>query len=168
MGGIVAQRFALRQPTRLRSLVLMDTGGRPSPEGPSSDVMRAGIELARTQGSMAVFDQIATFLGDGPETEELRGHMRRNFECLDPVAFVALGEELLTYRSALDDLRGLDVVTTVLVGQHDDRLRDASDDLAAAIPGAVLVVIPDAAHSPQFENLQAWLDAVEAHLACPA
>jgi len=59
-------------------------------------------------------------------------------------------------------------VTTVLVGQHDDRLRDASDDLAAAIPGAVLVVIPDAAHSPQFENRQAWLDAVEAHLARPA
>jgi len=30
---------------------------------------------------------------------------------------------------------------------------------------AVLVVIPDTAHSPQDENRDAWLAAIEAHLA---
>ena len=33
-----------------------------------------------------------------------------------------------------------------------------SEQMAATIPGAELVVIPDAGHSPQFENGPAWLD----------
>lgn len=165
MGGIVSQRYALRSPDRVRSLVLMDTGGRPDPEGTSSAFMRAGIERARTGGTMAVYDEIAPYLGEGAEGDVLRAGLRRNFECLDPVAFVALGEELLTYRSMLDELAGLAVPTTVLVGENDVGLRTAADDLAATIPGAVLVVIPDAGHSPQVDNRGAWLDAVEAHLA---
>ena len=31
--------------------------------------------------------------------------------------------------------------------------------MADAIPARELVVIPDAGHSPQFENPDAWLDA---------
>ena len=107
MGGIVAQRYAVREPRRLRSLILMDTGGRPSPEGPNTELMRGGIELARTQGSMAVFEAISPFLGDGPAADAGRDRMRQNFACLDPVAFVALGEELLTYRPVLDRLAAL-------------------------------------------------------------
>jgi pimeloyl-ACP methyl ester carboxylesterase len=37
--------------------------------------------------------------------------------------------------------------------------------MAKAIPGARHVVIPDAAHSPQVENREAWLAAIRAHLA---
>ncbi len=165
MGGVVAQRYAVRKPHRLRSLVLMDTGGRPSPEGPSTDIMRGGIEMARAQGSMAVFDPISPFLGEGPAADAGRERLCHSFEHLDAVAFVALGEELLTYRSVLDDLAALDLATTVLVGELDTGLREASDELAATIPDAVLVVIPDAGHSPQVERPELWLAAVEAHLA---
>ena len=41
----------------------------------------------------------------------------------------------------------------------------ASRRMAEAIPTADLVVIPDAAHSPQFENPAAWWDAVAPFLA---
>jgi pimeloyl-ACP methyl ester carboxylesterase len=37
--------------------------------------------------------------------------------------------------------------------------------MAAAIAGAQLVVVPDAGHSPQFENPDAWFAAVHAFLA---
>ena len=37
--------------------------------------------------------------------------------------------------------------------------------MAETIPGAELVVIPDAGHSPQFENGPAWLAALRAFLA---
>jgi pimeloyl-ACP methyl ester carboxylesterase len=36
--------------------------------------------------------------------------------------------------------------------------------MGAAIPGAQLVVVPDAGHSPQFEAPEAWWDAVRAFL----
>jgi pimeloyl-ACP methyl ester carboxylesterase len=32
------------------------------------------------------------------------------------------------------------------------------------VADAVLVVVPDAAHSPQAENEEAWLAAIHAHL----
>jgi pimeloyl-ACP methyl ester carboxylesterase len=83
---------------------------------------------------------------------------------MDPVAFTTLGAELLSHRSVLDRLAGLAVPTTVLVGEHDTGLRGAADDLTATIPGAHLVVIPDAAHSPQVENRTAWLEAMHSHL----
>ena len=42
----------------------------------------------------------------------------------------------------------------VIVGEQDKPFVTASDAMADAIPGAQLVVIPDAGHSPQFENPQ--------------
>jgi pimeloyl-ACP methyl ester carboxylesterase len=53
----------------------------------------------------------------------------------------------------------------VLVGENDTGLRASADVLAARIPGADLVVIPDAGHSPQEDQPQLWTDAVQRHLA---
>jgi pimeloyl-ACP methyl ester carboxylesterase len=164
MGGIVAMRYALAQPARLRSLVLMDTAAEASPDGPSHGFMRAGFTLAQEGGMLAVFDAIAPYLGEGPGGDIARADLRCKYERMDPVAFVTLGEELLTHASALDRLAGLDLPTTVMVGELDG-LRPGADDLAATIPGAVLHVIPDAAHSPQLENRRAWLDVVHDHLS---
>lgn len=164
MGGIVAMRYALANADRIRSLVLMDTGAGASQEPTAAGFMRAGIERARTDGLAAVYEQLATFLPDDGSREVVRA----NFEHMDPVAFCTLGEELLTHPSMLDRLASLEVPTTVLVGEHDAGLRGAADDLAATIPRAALVVIPDAAHSPQVENRAAWLEAVLAHLRRPA
>jgi pimeloyl-ACP methyl ester carboxylesterase len=160
MGGIVAMRYALASPERLTSLVLMDTGAAASSrDGNAAGFMRAGIERAREHGLMAVYEGMERFL-----PEDGRATIRRNFELMDPVAFGALGEELLTHESVLDRLASLRVPTTVLVGEHDTGLRGAADDLAATIPGAHLVVIPDAGHSPQTENRSAWLEAMHSHL----
>jgi pimeloyl-ACP methyl ester carboxylesterase len=91
--------------------------------------------------------------------------MKAKLAQMDPVAFTELGDELITYPSILDQLAGLEIPTTVLVGVNDHALRGAADDLASTIPGAELAVIPDAAHSPQEENRDAWLAAVEHHLS---
>lgn len=163
MGGIVSMRYALLHPGRVRSLVLMDTAA--GARGSNADMMRAGIEMVRTQGTSALYELIQGFLGEGEHADTQRARMKTKLGRMDAVAFTELGEELLTYPSILDRLAGLDLPTTVIVGENDDGLRGPADDLAAAIPGAELVVIPDAAHSPQDENRDAWLAAVEHHLA---
>jgi pimeloyl-ACP methyl ester carboxylesterase len=84
---------------------------------------------------------------------------------MDRDAFTALGEELLTYPSLLDDLAAVDRPVTVLVGELDQPLRASADDLAAAIPGARLEVIAGAGHSPQEDDPAAWLAALDRHFA---
>jgi pimeloyl-ACP methyl ester carboxylesterase len=64
----------------------------------------------------------------------------------------------------LDDLRRLTLPALVLVGEHDEPFRKPSARMADAIPGAELVVIPDAAHSPQFENPEPWWKALRTFL----
>ena len=57
----------------------------------------------------------------------------------------------------------------VMVGEQDEPFVVASRAMAEAIPGAELVVIPNAGHSPQFENPEAWIAALTGFLsALPA
>jgi 3-oxoadipate enol-lactonase len=48
--------------------------------------------------------------------------------------------------------------------KEDATFLGASRDLAAAIPGAALAVIPGAGHSPQFENPAEWYRVLDAFL----
>ena len=54
--------------------------------------------------------------------------------------------------------------TLVVVGEQDTPFLAPSRAMADAIPGAELVVLPDAGHSPQFEAPEAWWDAVSGFL----
>jgi pimeloyl-ACP methyl ester carboxylesterase len=162
MGGVVAMRYTLRHPERVRSLILMDTAAGAQPG--AADLLRGGFELVRTQGMLALYEAIQPFLGRGERADVMRARQRTKLEQMDPLAFTELGEELLTYPSILDELATLDLPTTVVVGANDNGLRAAADELAATIPAAVLVVVPDAAHSPQDENRDVWLATVEQHL----
>ena len=67
-----------------------------------------------------------------------------------------------------DDLpalaESLTVPLLVIVGEQDGPFVEASNAMRDAIPGTTLAVIPDAGHSPQFENPEAWYGAVRAFL----
>jgi len=64
----------------------------------------------------------------------------------------------------LPALATLDLPVLVLVGALDGPFLAASRRMAEAVPGARLVTIPDAGHSPQFENPDAWWEAVHTFL----
>ena len=90
---------------------------------------------------------------------------RRKMLAMEPAAFASLGALLMATDDRLESLRGIDVPTLVLVGEEDVPFVGPSERMAAAIPGAVLEVIPEAAHSPQFENPERWWDVVSGFLA---
>ena len=169
MGGIVAQRYVLAHPTRVASLILMDTGGEAM-KGIPSEWIDATVARGRTEGMGAVGDFMAgfaenTFAGPADAKERVIARLRHKLANMDVDAFESLGRALGEFPSMLDRLGAeVKVPVTVLVGEQDVGLVPAAHKLHDAIPGSELVVIPDAAHSPQDENPPAWLAAVRAHL----
>jgi pimeloyl-ACP methyl ester carboxylesterase len=175
MGGMVALRFALARPERVASLILMDTAARAPDRMPRAPFAAAGA-IARSDGMATLAALLRARAADEPnrptaerrlETEWGEAYWDRRwrrFTAMDPEAFAVLTLELVDQTPLTDRLTALRCPTTVLVGEEDAGFLRPSEEMAAAIPGAELVRIPDAAHSPQIENPAAWLAAVEQHL----
>jgi pimeloyl-ACP methyl ester carboxylesterase len=160
MGGIVAMRFTLAHPGRVRSLLLMDTLARP--QAIPAEFMALMLDAARRDGMEGLADRMDELTtGTAPA---IRTRNRYKLTHMDLEAFVGFGTELSTFASLLDRLPEIRCPTTVMVGANDVGLRASADEIAAAIPDAVPIVIADAAHSPQEEAPVAWLTAVRDHL----
>ncbi|MFT3853606.1 MAG: alpha/beta fold hydrolase [Ilumatobacteraceae bacterium] len=65
----------------------------------------------------------------------------------------------------IESLPGIAVPTLVIVGDDDTPFLDGSRYMAAKIPGAELVVIPDAGHAPNISNPAAFEQAITGFLA---
>lgn len=175
LGGMVAQVLAMTAPQRLTGLVLMDTSHGPVATL-TLELMTTVLTIVREQGMDALADLMAE-LGSALDTP---AHQRLVAErpgyaafgdgklrATSPELFVALLPRLADTPDRLDDLRHLPLRLPVLVmvGEQDLPFLGPSKDMVAAIPDAVLAVIADAGHSPQFENPPAFWAALSTFLA---
>lgn len=171
LGGMVAMRAVLEHPHRFRSLILMDTAAEPFESMPenvreqiNTVVMEQGcdalLQMMRGQPASPAVQRGIDYLGEAEHWRRIRVKLSQ----MDPEAFVALGAELQNYTALTDRLSNITCPTTVMVGQKDLPFVDRSKILASAIPEARLVSIPLAGHCPQYENADAWRDAVRVHL----
>ena len=169
MGGVVALRHALDHPQTVRSLVLMDTGAETAGMIPL-DGVEALAAVGKERGSSAMFATMRPVFeaGVAAHPEERRAVLLQRVESkwagLDPVALVGFAKALNSYPSMVARLGELRCPVTVIVGENDTGLRGSADVMAAGIPGARLVVIPEAGHSPQEDRTELWLEAVREHL----
>lgn len=181
MGGMAVLRFARRHPEMLSeqvsSILLMSTAGGLLPAagawnrfGPLA--VRAAVtfdSLAKRSRRIGIPD---SNLGHGmsrvgfgvtPSTAQVAATLRM-LQATDQHRLVGLLPELMRFdeRSAFTDLK---LPVTVLVGDRD-RLTppDLARQLAAALPGARLVVWPGGGHMLMFERREAldWLIATMA------
>ena len=173
MGGMVVRQLPLRTPERLDALVMMDTCAGPIP-GFDAELMDAAAEVAFTRGKAALRE----LLDMAPVLEtpaylrvcaERPGYVEFEQKKWDDLSEIMWGALVTAMARQTDELPALAVAvrvpTLVIVGEQDAPFRQPSADMAAAIDGAQLVVIPDAGHSPQFENPDAWIDALSRFLA---
>jgi 3-oxoadipate enol-lactonase len=177
MGGMVARKIAIQESSRVDALVMMDTSAGPIP-GFDAALMDIGVEVALTQGKQALkelMDYVSALetpaykrvAAERPGFAEFEAH---KWDGMSEIMWGTMAHEL-AYQS--DDLpalvASLRAPLLLLVGSQDKPFVIASELIAEAIPSAQLVVIPDAGHSPQFENPRAWIAALTGFLsALPA
>ena len=176
LGGMIALRFVLAHPDRVRSLILMDSSGQAMTKLMPMRLRDSLAALILAEGVGALGPRMRAASGSGMRppsaklAEERMGsdvfwsRIQAKLDAMDRIAWDALSRVLAGHPSMLDRLGEIRCPTLVIVGAEDTALLDAAGDLARGIPGARLEVLPDAAHSPQLENPTAWLAAVRSHL----
>jgi pimeloyl-ACP methyl ester carboxylesterase len=153
MGGTIAQRFALRNPGRLRALCLV--GATPHGLGPdvqadqvASAIGRLGVERA----SQAVIDRS---FWPGADPQLLDFARAEVAQTPDFVALQAIAS--LNAADSREDLGRIQLPTLVVCGTEDRITPPAqSHALAQGIAGARLVLIERAGHFPMLEQPQAF------------
>lgn len=165
MGGYVTLAFARMYPGLVRGLVLVGTRSGPdSPEAAAG--RRATAEKVRAQGAGVVVDAMAPKMiapsnPDPAMAAAVRGFMAPSRP--DGVCAALLG--MADRPDSTGMLKGIAVPTLVITGADDVLIPPGeSMAMAAAIPGAQLVVIPAAGHLVAFEQPTAFNRALTAWL----
>jgi pimeloyl-[acyl-carrier protein] methyl ester esterase len=168
MGGLLAQRIAMRHPQSARALVLVSStpcfmarSGWPHGMAPATlEAFADGLHRDR-EATLMRFVRLNALHGAG-ERESVRAFTR----CLaerDPPTEAALAAGLRWLREVdlRDEARGLPR-TLVIHGIRDVLAPiEAGRWLAHAVPGAESLELPDAAHIPFFTHREPFLKAVE-------
>jgi pimeloyl-ACP methyl ester carboxylesterase len=173
MGGMVARTIVLQEPARVDAFIMMDTSAGPVP-GFDPTLMDLACDTALNEGKAALKELIDFGAAlDTPASDRLLderpGWQESEAKKWDGVSEIMWGTIARELAYQDDDLpalaASLRAPLLVLVGEQDKPFVRASDLVIAAIAHAQLAVIPDAGHSPQVENPQAWIAALTGFLS---
>jgi pimeloyl-ACP methyl ester carboxylesterase len=159
MGGYVAFRYLAGHADRLAGLMLLDT--RPEADTEEARQRRyAGIERIRSEGPSGFLEDFAKLVVS-PKTWESRSdtvaEVRRLMEDARPDALAAGLRAMAERPDSTALLATVTPPTLVLVGEDDKATPvESSRKMAAAIPGADLVIIPAAGHVSNVEQPDAF------------
>jgi len=154
MGGMIGQLLALREPERLASLVLADTLAVYRPEARA--MWQERIDVASGLDGMEPLVEptltrwfTAPFKAGRPDVlEEVAAMIRAT----PPCGFIGCCRALMGL-DLIERLPEIRLPVLVMVGREDPTTPVAgAEAIAAAIPGARLIVIEDAAHISNLEQ----------------
>ncbi len=164
LGGVVGMWLAINAPERIERVVLACTSAYFGPPEP----WRERARVVREEGMEAIVDAVLErWFSDGlrARPSELVAQVRRDFVSTDTQAYAACCEAI----SVWDCRRALPRIaapTLALAGADDPSTPpEHLQAIAAAVPGAELVVLPGARHLANIERAGAFTDAVRRHLA---
>jgi pimeloyl-ACP methyl ester carboxylesterase len=164
MGGWAVLGYALRAPERVASLVITD-----STAGVMSDRI-AEIVIGGTRASLprALLGSHPAIGGRFSAEEPTKTFLYQEIGSFrDPsVTDADMVVALYATRYDIERVRELGLPVLLVVGAEDDLIPpEAVHELGTQIPGARVIEIPGAGHSPYFECPEAWNTAVLSFLA---
>jgi pimeloyl-ACP methyl ester carboxylesterase len=157
MGGYVAQQIMRTAPDRVERLALLDTSARA--DNPEQTSRRRGlIELASKGQFKGVSPRLLPSflhpdrLNDTALTQEVMAMAER----VGRDAFLRQEEAIMGRVDGREDLRAIRCPTLVLCGAEDALTPPkVHEEIAARIPQAKLVVVPDCGHLSTMERPEA-------------
>jgi pimeloyl-ACP methyl ester carboxylesterase len=162
MGGYIALEIVRHAPERVAKLALLDTGARP--ELPEQTARRSPLmELARSGRFAQISDlQFPVFVHKNRHGDvALRQLVRTMAEETGPNAFLRQQQAIIGRADSRPSLGAIACPTLVLVGEGDELTPPVlSQEIAAAIAGARLVVVADCGHLSTVERPQAVTQAL--------
>lgn len=155
LGGYMSLAFHRVHPDRTRALLIIDTG-----PGYKNDAARDGWNAnAIRRAERYEVDGLPDVSRASPEVRLARHR--------DATGLARAARGMLTQRDAavIESLPDIKVPAIVIVGANDTPFLAASDYMAAKIPGAKKVVIPDAGHSANIDQPAAFNAALMGFLS---
>jgi len=155
LGGYMSLAFHATHPQRTRALLIVDTG-----PGYKNDEARNGWnENAIRRAERYEADGFGDLSKASAEVRLARHR--------DASGLARAARGMLTQKNArvIESLPSIAVPSLVVVGANDTPFLAASDYMAAKIPGAKKVVIPDAGHSANIDQPAAFNAALLGFLA---
>ena len=150
LGGYMSLAFHAVHPERVRALLIFDTGpGYRNEEARArwNETVEATARKLET-GGLAHLRKLSP---------ERAGSKHRSADGL-----IRAARGMLTQHSArvIESLPGIRVPALVAVGAEDEPFLNPTDYMAAKIPGAVKIVIPNAGHAANIDQPEAFNRAV--------
>ena len=155
MGGYVAQEIVRQAPQRVKKLALLDTRSRPE-EPLETERRHQFIKLAQSErGFTPVTTRLLPFLLHPSRTKDapLVKVISEMAERIGVEAYVRQQTAIIARPDFRPDLLKIRCPTLVLCGR-EDQLTPLSDSafIAAAVPGAKLVVVEECGHMSTLER----------------
>lgn len=168
MGGYLAFEIFRQAPERIARLALLDTSARP--DRPDQTVVREQrIALARAGRFAEIADQMFPLLVHPSRRADadLRRVVREMDEDTGAAAYIRQQTAIIGRADSRPDLPAIRCPTLVLVGDGDALTPpELAREMADAIAGARLVVVPDCGHLSTLERPKAvsaalleWMEA---------
>jgi pimeloyl-ACP methyl ester carboxylesterase len=163
MGGYVALAYAKKYPADLRGLALIDTKAEAdTPQG--KEARQTMIELARSQGSKAVAEQMMPKML-ASDADKSRPQVKRELDqVMNAQTPLTIEHALAAMRDRPDfteDLPSIAVPTLVIVGEHDAITPPAgAEAMSRAIRNSTYVLIRGSGHMSPMEQPQQITDAL--------
>ncbi len=156
LGGAVAQHLALDHPALVRSLCLVSSFARQGPR--QRELLRAWRDIYARVDAVTFYRQANAwifsdrFFARPRNVENVLRYVAESAHPQDAAAFGRQVDAALAH-DTVERLARLRVPTLVIAGEHDILAPPhLSRELADAIPGARLEILPGAAHSLNLEQ----------------
>ncbi len=162
MGGYLAFEIMRQAPQRVAKLALLDTGARAeSPQ--QSERRRPAIETAKNGGFRKVTDDSFFFFvhPDRYSDAALKDLVHLMADETGLEAYLRQQQAIMTRPDSRPGLSAIKCPTVVVVGEQDKGTPpDLAREIAAAIAGSRLVIIPNCGHLSTIERPEAVIEVL--------